>query len=42
LLFWDSSRYFFTKTIKQLDGEDVELEFEVSKDMTLYITAGEI
>ena len=41
LLLWDSSRSSFAKSIKQLDGEEVEVEFEVPDQKLSYITDGE-
>lgn len=41
LFFWDSSIRAFPKSIKQLDGEEVQLEFEVSNMKLEYVTVGE-
>jgi len=41
LALWDSSISSFAKSIKQLDGEEVEVEFEVPDQKLKYITDGE-
>ena len=41
LLLWDSCISSFAKSIKQLDGEEVEVEFEVPDQKLKYITDGE-
>ena len=41
LLLWDSSISAFAKSIKRLDGEEVQLEFEVSNMGLEYVTVGE-
>ena len=41
LLLWDSSVTAFAKSIKQLNGEEVWLEFEVSSMKLEYVTVGE-
>ena len=41
ILFWDSSRSAFAKSIKQLDGGEVQLEFEVPEGKLEYVTIGE-
>ena len=41
LLLWDSSISVFAKSIKQLDGGEVQLEFEISSMKLEYVTIGE-
>ena len=41
LALWDSSISSFAKSIKQLDGEEVEVEFEIPDQKLKYITDGE-
>ena len=41
LLLWDSCKPSFAKSIKQLDGGDIEMEFEISSRRLEYIRLGE-
>ena len=41
LLLWDSCISSFAKSIKQLDGGEIEMEFEVPSRKLEYITDGE-
>ena len=41
LLLWDSCKPSFAKSIKQLDGGEVEMEFEVPSRKLEYIRFGE-
>ena len=41
LLLWDSSLSAIAKNIKPLNGEEVQLEFEVSNMKLEYVTIGE-